>query len=113
NIIEWNKGAELAFGYSEDEVIGNPLTKLISKHHLITSVKELIKAKNLLNKNHNSENLEMIGLKKNGEEFPVEFAISTWEEGNEKTKRKIWRCFYTDLRTNLKHHLPLLKAFLT
>ena len=114
NIIEWNKGAELAFGYSEDEVIGNPLTKLISKHHLITSVKELLKAKNLLNKNHNSENLEMIGLKKNGEEFPVEFAISTWEEGNERfycammldiTNRK-------KLETKLKQKTEDLEMFL-
>ena len=114
NIIEWNKGAELAFGYSEDEVIGNPLTKLISKHHLITSVKELLKAKNLLNKNHNSENLEMIGLKKNGEEFPVEFAIRTWEEGNERfycammldiTNRK-------KLETKLKQKTEDLEMFL-
>ena len=84
NITEWNKGAESAFGYTEDEVIGNSLTMLISDQHLITSVKELLKAKNHLNENKNGENLEMIGLKKCGQEFPVEFSISNWDNGKEK-----------------------------
>jgi signal transduction histidine kinase len=56
----------------------------------------------------------MIGLKKNGEEFPVEFAISTWEEGNERfycammldiTNRK-------KLETKLKQKTEDLEMFL-
>ncbi|EGV42081.2 PAS domain S-box protein [Bizionia argentinensis JUB59] len=84
NIIEWNKGAELAFGYSNAEIIGAPLTILISKKHSETGVKELLKAKEQLDKYVCRENIELLGLRKNGEEFPLEFAVSHWRNGKEK-----------------------------
>jgi len=81
NITEWNKGAELAFGYSEDEIIGCHLTQLISHKFRKASMKELIAAANKLKKNRIQETIEMLGLKKNGKEFPVEFALSKWKRG--------------------------------
>ncbi|MBP94253.1 MAG: hypothetical protein CMC55_09080 [Flavobacteriaceae bacterium] len=84
NIIEWNKGAELAFGYSSTEIIGKPLTVLISKNQVDTGVKELLKAKDKLDNDTYGDNIEMLGLRKNGEEFPVEFAMSNWQNGKEK-----------------------------
>jgi len=83
DIIEWNKGAELAFGYTETQIIGEPLTVLISKKHVATGVKELLKAVENLDNNMYGENIEMLGLKKNGQEFPVEFTISHWKNGEE------------------------------
>lgn len=84
NIIEWNKGAESAFGYTNAEIIGEPLTVLISKHQIDEGVKEILKAKDKLDNNLHGENIEMYGLKKNGEEFPVEFTMSHWRNGKEK-----------------------------
>ncbi|MEO8934086.1 MAG: PAS domain S-box protein [Xanthomarina sp.] len=84
DIIEWNKGAEFAFGYTESEIIGEPLTILISKKHVDTGVQELLKAVEKLDNNIYGENIEMLGLKKNGQEFPVEFAVNHWRNGKEK-----------------------------
>lgn len=84
NIIEWNKGAELAFGYSSSEIIGEPLTILMSKKQVDVGVKELLKAKNKLDNNTYDDTIEMLGQRKNGEEFPVEFAMSHWRNGKEK-----------------------------
>ncbi|MFC5193887.1 PAS domain-containing protein [Bizionia hallyeonensis] len=84
NIIEWNKGAELAFGYTSSEIIGKPLTVLISKKQVDTGVKELLKAKDKLDNDSYGDNIEMLGLRKNGDEFPVEFAMSNWQNGKDK-----------------------------
>ncbi|MFD1161032.1 PAS domain-containing sensor histidine kinase [Hwangdonia seohaensis] len=80
-ITEWNKGAELAFGYKESEIKGEYLTKLIASKNRKTSVLELINAVKKLEDFKSSDTVEMKCLKKNGTEFPVEFAISNWENG--------------------------------
>ncbi|MBR9844827.1 MAG: PAS domain S-box protein [Algicola sp.] len=83
-IIEWNEGAERAFGYADSEIIGEHLSILISKKEIKRGVKELLKEKNKLDNNLYGGNIEMLGLKKNGEEFPVEFTMSHWNNGKEK-----------------------------
>jgi PAS domain S-box-containing protein len=77
NILFWNKGAQTMFGYAEAEVVGKPLTLLIpvryhEAHHYgmgrvgtegeegRTTVKTV----------------ELHGLRKNGDEFPIEMAPS-------------------------------------
>ncbi|PKA82602.1 PAS domain S-box-containing protein [Ulvibacter sp. MAR_2010_11] len=81
NITEWNKGAELAFGYSESEIIGCHLTQLMSQKFRKASMKELVSAVNKLKTHRIQGTIEMYGLKKNGEEFPVEFALSKLKNG--------------------------------
>lgn len=84
NIIEWNKGAEKAFGYTDTEIIGEHLTVIISKKHVDTGVAELQKAKDRLDNDLSGASIEMIGLKKSGEEFPVDLTMSHWENGKER-----------------------------
>lgn len=79
DIIEWNKGAELAFGYTEHEILGNPLSCLISEKHKKESIQELLKAIRIIKRKSSKDTIEMYGLKKNGVEFPVEFALSKWK----------------------------------
>lgn len=83
-IIEWNKGAENAFGYTDSEIIGEHLSKIISEKHLDSGLQKLLKAKDKLDNNVDFENIEMLGLKKTDEEFPVEFSMSHWKNGKEK-----------------------------
>lgn len=82
NITEWNKGAELAFGYSKLEILGHPLTLLMSKKIRKGNIKELLKAINKIKNNKNIDTIEMYCLRKNGEEFPVEFALSSIDGNN-------------------------------
>jgi PAS domain S-box-containing protein len=83
NITEWNKGAEMAFGYSEIEILGNPLTVLTSKKHKKLNAIELIKTVKKIKNNKKADSVIMQCLRKNGEEFPVEFALSRLKvEGN-------------------------------
>lgn len=84
NIIEWNKGAEKAFGYTDTEIIGKHLTVIVPKRHLDTGIAELRKAKDRLDNDLSGASIEMIGLKKSGEEFPVDLTMSHWENGKER-----------------------------
>ena len=77
NITEWNKGAELAFGYSELEILGCQLSVLITKNQRNQNIKELLKAVKELKNDKKNDIIEMSCLRKNGEEFPVEFALSS------------------------------------
>lgn len=98
-IIEWNKGAERAFGYSDVEIVGKHLSAIVSQKHLDKGIQELLKVKDKLDKNLDSSNVQMIGLKKNGDEFPVEFALSNWQNGKEK--------FYCAVMIDMTNHKKL------
>ena len=82
HITEWNLGAEKAFGYKAKEIIGNPLTKLVTINNQQFSVKDLVRLLKKTKKATQSETIEMIGLKKNGKKFPVQFALSRWKKNN-------------------------------
>ena len=76
SILSWNKGAQTMFGYVREEIVGRPLTQIIparyhEAHHygmeLVGSAGEggrIVKT------------LELYGLRKDGEEFPIEMAPS-------------------------------------
>ncbi|WP_452232438.1 PAS domain S-box protein [Lacinutrix sp. MEBiC02595] len=81
NVTEWNKGAEAAFGYAEEEIIGRSLTVLMSKKYRNGNIKELLRVVNKIKNKQNVDIIEMCCLRKNGEHFPVEFALSNGNVG--------------------------------
>lgn len=75
NVTEWNKGAELAFGYTKSEILGHPLTVLLAKKFRKGNINGLLAT---INKCKNDNDLiELICMRKNGVEFPVEFGLSS------------------------------------
>ncbi|WP_425075293.1 PAS domain-containing protein [Psychroserpens sp. S379A] len=76
-ITEWNKGAEIAFGYTESEILGKPLTVLISKKSRKTSIKELLNITEKIDNNQDVELIELHCLSQSKKEFPVELALSS------------------------------------
>jgi diguanylate cyclase (GGDEF)-like protein/PAS domain S-box-containing protein len=83
-IIFFNNGAENIFGYSQAEVLGQSLDMLIphrftnahQKH--VSHFKEETSPSRLM-----KERLaEIYGLRKSGEEIPLEVSISKWEQDN-------------------------------
>lgn len=75
NVTEWNKGAELAFGYSKSEILGHPLKILFAKKFRKGNISAL---QATINKFKNDKELvELICMRKNGVEFPVEFGLSS------------------------------------
>jgi PAS domain S-box-containing protein len=79
SIMFWNRTAERLFGYSEEEVMGQPLLLIMParfreahlnrlKHFELTGEMAII-----------DRTIEVDGLRKDGKEFPIELSIGTWE----------------------------------
>ncbi len=83
NIIYFNKGAERIFGYSTGETINQPVTMLMPerfhkahneglKRFLTTGEAHII-----------GKTAELVGIRKDGSEFPVELSLASWAIGKE------------------------------
>jgi PAS domain S-box-containing protein/diguanylate cyclase (GGDEF)-like protein len=77
-ILSWNEGAQRMFGWSEAEVVGQPLTVLMPERlraaHLAGLERYLATAKRTVI----GRTVELAGERRDGSEFPVELSLSTW-----------------------------------
>ena len=90
-IVSWNRGAETMFGYAQDEVIGQPLTLLMPEryrtaHDAGLKRRRLGEPSRIL-----GQRLELEGLRRNGEEFPLELSLAEWQMGDEGFSTGIMR----------------------
>lgn len=81
-IVFWNKAAEKIFGYSSEEIVGKPVTKIMpshfGKHGSLHAEEAIISREGFVGKT-----FETVGVRKDGSTFPLEFSYSVWttEEG--------------------------------
>ena len=85
NIISWNKGAQTIFGYSEEEVLGKPLTILMPERYRNPHEKGLEHFRRTGEGPVIGKVVELAGLRKDGSEFPLELSISSWKKEEEET----------------------------
>jgi two-component system, cell cycle sensor histidine kinase and response regulator CckA len=81
SIIFWNSAAENIFGYSADEVLGEPFTVVLPVR--TRKISEII-FRRLAADNFTGVHgkiYEFKGLRKNGSSFPVEISLARWESG--------------------------------
>jgi len=77
-VIFWNQGAENIFGYSEEEVLGKPVTMLMPKRYAEAhraGVERFLSTKQPVLIGRVAE---LQALRKGGKEFPIELSLSTW-----------------------------------
>ena len=86
DIISWNRGAELMFGYAEEEVKGLALSILMPERFRpmhdagIKRVAEGgLAASRLI-----GQTVEVVGLRKDGREFPLELSLAMWENAGQR-----------------------------
>lgn len=79
-ITEWNLGAEDAFGYNADEAVGQPLTLLMPERYRAQHSKGFSLAAKNGGLSHGGKVHELVGLRKNGQEFPLELTLGTWKK---------------------------------
>src|SRR5258708_3302420 len=82
-IIRWNSAATEVFGYTEDEVKGRTFMETIIPDSFLkvhgTEFYDFLKgSSNILNKR-----LEMTGIRKNGDEFPMELTITAIQHNSD------------------------------
>ena len=77
-IIFWNKGAERVFGYSSPEILGQPITKLISERH---RGEHTLVLKAFLTGNRGVTGvIEGEALRKDASTFPLELSLSIQQQ---------------------------------
>jgi PAS domain S-box-containing protein len=104
-IISWNRGAARLFGYEHDEIIGQPLIRLMplrfrDAHLWLLEAFEGKGETGLLQRT-----LEVVGLHKDGTEYPIELSIGTWQT-------KAGRCYSAivrDLRERKRWETQILQ----
>ncbi|MBM2826571.1 MAG: diguanylate cyclase/phosphodiesterase with and sensor(s) [Dehalococcoidia bacterium] len=77
-IISWNPGAEAIFGHTEAEVLGQPLTILMPERHQAAHLRGLERVSQTGERQRIGRTSEVSGLRKDGQEFPIELSLGTW-----------------------------------
>lgn len=86
-ITTFNGGAEQIFGYSSAEVVGAPLDILIPERFRVAHrlhVERFTAGKDDARRVDGRGGAQVVGLRKNGEEFPADAGISRFEVGGER-----------------------------
>jgi PAS domain S-box-containing protein len=78
-----NRALTAIFGYTPEEIIGTPLTTIIPERSQGGHKNELQQVISTGELQHSAKTMEIIGLGRDGREFPVELSLSTWKIGND------------------------------
>ena len=84
NILFWNSGAQTIFGYQSEEVVGKSLTMLMPKRYRAPHQQGMARFCGKGETHILGKTVELHGLKKNGEEFPLELTLSAWTESSQQ-----------------------------
>ena len=110
-IVSWNPAAQSIFGYQLDEVHRQPITMLLDEpfREIYRSGFEKI---SFYGESHPIETtMELLGLRKNGETFPLELSLTSWKVGLETH----YGCILRDItaRKQMEQALVIEKERLT
>jgi PAS domain S-box-containing protein len=105
-IIFWNKAASKIFGFTVDEIYNQPLTLLMPDKYHQDHVKGVERVVSTGKTRLMGKSLELTGLRKNGEEFPLELSLSKWQVGDDTFFTGIVR----DITERNKIQTELLKS---
>ena len=78
-IVSWNSAASRMFGHSAEEMIAQPLTRLMPARYRQAHEKGLARLEATGKSRVIGSVIELHGLKKEGTEFPIELSLGTWK----------------------------------
>jgi PAS domain S-box-containing protein len=78
-IVSWNRAASRLFGYSMEEMIGQPLTVMMPQRYRDAHERGLARIEATGKGRLIGSVVELHGLRKSGEEFPIELSLATWK----------------------------------
>jgi len=80
-IISWNPAAEFMFGYSAEEIFGQPLTAIMPSRYREAHTKGIERLQRTGEARVLRKTVTLHGLRKNGQEFPIELSLNSWDNG--------------------------------
>ena len=80
-VTGWNPAAESMFGYSEEEIFGQPLTLIMPTRYREAHTQGLRRVSKTGETKVVGKTVQLYGLRKDGMEFPMELSLNTWATG--------------------------------
>jgi PAS domain S-box-containing protein len=81
NIVLWNRAAEKIFGYTAEEMLGKPLTRIMPKRFHEAHKNSLNRVASGGKPRIIGKTVEVIGLRRDKSEFPLELSMAKWKTG--------------------------------
>ena len=106
SFITWNPAAEKAFGYSEEEMLGRPLIEIIPERFRGDHQHGFKRAVETENYHIIGETVKLVGLRRDGSEFPIEFSLGMWKQGG----KKYFSAIVLDITAREQDQAQLLEA---
>jgi PAS domain S-box-containing protein len=78
-LLSWNSGAERMFGWRSEEVVGRPLTVIIPERLRALHEAGITRVRQSGHSKLAGSVVELVGLRRDGGEFPVELSIGAWQ----------------------------------
>ena len=82
-IVFWNQAAEAIFGYSAGEVMGKSLAVIMPQRFQDIHEKAMKRVVSTGERRLAGKTVEVIALRKDGSEFPMEFTVAGWKSGEQ------------------------------
>jgi PAS domain S-box-containing protein len=82
-ILAWNPAAQAIFRYGEAELVGEPLTHLMPERYQDAHRSGVVRLRSTGESRVIGGIVQVHGLRKDGSEFPLELALSSWQAGAE------------------------------
>jgi PAS domain S-box-containing protein len=79
HIISWNRPAQRMFSYTDEEVLGKPLTLLMPARYREAHQRGLERLRSTGQVSMIARTMELHGLRKDGSEFPLELSLGCWK----------------------------------
>ncbi len=92
-ILSWNRAAELMFGYTSEEAVGQPFSLVVPEGFLQAHVDGLMRAVSSDSQGYVRASVEGIGRRKDKSEFPMALSIGAWKNDEET--------FFTAIMTDI------------
>lgn len=80
-IMSWNKSAELMFGYTAEEIFGQPLTLIMPARYREAHTEGMKRLQATGKARVIGKTVALHGLRKSGQEFPIELSLNSWTTG--------------------------------
>ena len=80
-IVYWNRAAETVFGYTERQILGEPMTRLIQEDHRDAHQQGWERLLKTDQPRLLGRTVELRGLHSDGRKFPLEMSLSSWRGG--------------------------------
>ena len=78
NVTFWNRGAEMSFGYTAEEMVGRPVAQIVPERFREAHQRGVQRVAAAGRLTVQANMFELVGLRKDGTEFPLEFSLGAW-----------------------------------